>query len=268
MSSANGSPFQGLRPLGDDRAGGAGLGVLQALATDRPKTQTLVVDPNPMMRAGLCAALAQLDDLKIVAEASGGFAAMMACRQMKVDLAIIDVQIEDVDVYEAVTSLKSQSPGLRVLISYVSLSAFEVTQLLHVGVNGLIPRNAGISEFLQAVRTLMGGGSYLPGSIASRLFREAPIQTSLHSSGLSPRELDVLRFVAAGYSNKEIARRLSLSVRTVETHRFNLRHKSGVSRLKDLVQLAARLGLVAEPAPAGTSAPAPASRPRYEETPA
>ena len=215
-------------------------------ATARRRTfQTLVVDANPIMRVGLCATLAAMPELKVVAQASGGHSALMANRQHKPDLALLDMAMEDTDIEDAVKSLKGQAPNLKILIGYTQLTAAEAARLLHGGANGLIARTANIDELTQAVRTVLQGGTYLPAGVASQIFRESSPSAMLPLSGLSPRELEVLRLIAAGYSNKDIARRLSLSVRTVETHRFNLRHKSGMSRPKDLTQLARKLGLTA-----------------------
>lgn len=204
---------------------------------------TLVVDVNPIMRLGLCAMLAALPEIRVVAQASGGHSALLASRQHRINLVILDADIEDTNAEEAMSALKARTPDLKVLVGYTNLTAIDAARIVHSGGNGLIARTANVDELTQAIRTVLAGGVYLPARVASQIFRDAPAAAMLPLSGLSPREIDVLRLVAAGYSNKDIARRLSLSVRTVETHRFNLRHKSGMSRPKDLIQLARKLGL-------------------------
>lgn len=206
--------------------------------------RVLIVNSNPIMRAGLRAAIGQAQELVIIGEAADTAAAQLSCRAHDVSVAILDAVLDDLDVFETIDVLRGCKPTLPILVLYVSLSPLDVAQLLRAGVTGLVSRNAPTDDLIQAVRTVVAGSSCLPASFATRLFCDAPLTSGMAVGGLSGRELQVLRFLAAGFSNKEIARRLNLSVRTVETHRLNLRRKTRLSRPKDLVQLARRLGLL------------------------
>lgn len=235
-----------------------GSGAMSRFAPLVPRaglSRVLIVNSNPTMRAGLRAALGQAPELVIVGEASSACAALVACRQLDVGVAVLDSALDDLDVFEAVLALRGHKPGLPILVLYVALTGFDVSQLLHIGVTGLVRRDADVEELVQAVRTLVRGGSYLPATFTAKLFRHAPTGPGTGLGGLSAREVQVLRYVASGFSNKDVARRLGLSVRTVETHRLNLRRKTGVSRPKDLVQLAKRLKLLGSEEPDDGHAP-------------
>ena len=131
------------------------------------------------------------------------------------------------EVIAAVATAKLRRPGDRVLVEVVMLEAAALRRLLDAGVDGILAMGASARD---------AGG---PQADATR--HAAPSE----ANGLTAREVEVLRFLGAGYSNKEVARRLDVSVRTVETHRFNLRRKTRAGRLKDLVRLARRMGLPA-----------------------
>lgn len=130
-------------------------------------------------------------------------------------------------------------PGLRVLVAFQSLGADALRALLVAGVDAVVAQSATPREISATIVALAHGtGTEIEGA--------GPVEAG---EGLTPREAEILRFLSAGFSNKEVARRLSLSVRTVETHRLNLRRKTQTGRLKDLVCLARQLGLapVVEP---------------------
>ena len=135
--------------------------------------------------------------------------------------------------------LKKRLPHLRALVSFEALRGADLQALLSAGADAFIARGATPGEVASAIRALAEG--------ADRLVQhEMPAASPPDGAdclGLTPREAEVLRFLSAGFSNKEVARRLTLSVRTVETHRLNLRRKTQTGRLKDLVSLARQLGL-------------------------
>lgn len=149
------------------------------------------------------------------------------------------VVLPDVDVEAAIAriaALKRRRADLRVLVAFQALGGEALRALLAAGADALVARQAPAHEVCTALLGLMQRGA--PQTLAPDLGRSLDI-----GDGLTPREAEILRFLSAGFSNKEVARRLSLSVRTVETHRLNLRRKTQTGRLKDLVALARKLGL-------------------------
>ena len=135
-----------------------------------------------------------------------------------------------------IVSLRDRLPALRILAAFQALTSQDLKALLTAGADAVMARSAAPREICTAVLALAEG--------AACLVAETEVQPeSGEALGLTPREAEVLRFLSAGFSNKEVARRLALSVRTVETHRLNLRRKTQTGRLKDLVSLARQLGL-------------------------
>lgn len=135
-----------------------------------------------------------------------------------------------------IASLKQRRPDLKVLLAFQSLGGEALRALLAAGIDAVVARQASPREVCGALLGLIEAGTAPAPDIA--VGRGLDI-----ADGLTPREAEILRFLSAGFSNKEVARRLSLSVRTVETHRLNLRRKTQTGRLKDLVALARKLGL-------------------------
>ena len=139
--------------------------------------------------------------------------------------------------------LKARLPALRALVAFQALNAVDLDALLRAGADAFVARSAAPRDLCNAVLALAEGA---PRLIARTEVEADPVTASAEPAdglGLTPREAEVLRFLSAGFSNKEVARRLMLSVRTVETHRLNLRRKTQTGRLKDLVSLARQLGL-------------------------
>ena len=153
-----------------------------------------------------------------------------------VALVFLD-EIRLADGIARIVDLKERQPNLRVLVSFKALTADDLRAVLAVGADAFVARTKSPRELGAAILALAEGSDCLvpPENKVSA--------DGLDAQGLTPREAEVLRFLSAGFSNKEVARRLALSVRTVETHRLNLRRKTQTGRLKDLVALARQLGL-------------------------
>ncbi|MEG9501223.1 MAG: response regulator transcription factor [Methylorubrum extorquens] len=138
-----------------------------------------------------------------------------------------------------IAALREGRPWLRVLAVFRTLDAPAMHRLIAAGADAFVGCGTPADEVCASVLALAKGAPPVPSAAAS----SACPPTEDPTIGLTPREAEVLRFLSAGFSNKEVARRLSLSVRTVETHRLNLRRKTQTGRLKDLVTLARQLGL-------------------------
>ncbi|UHC16503.1 response regulator transcription factor [Methylobacterium currus] len=138
----------------------------------------------------------------------------------------------------AVASLRARAPKARILVAFQAADAAEIGRLATAGADAFVARCASPRDICATILALAHGLPLHEGEA------ENPAsESAAESLGLTPREAEVLRFLSAGFSNKEVARRLTVSVRTVETHRLNLRRKTKTGRLKDLVQLARQIGL-------------------------
>ena len=200
------------------------------------KVRIVVADGHPIIREGLRTALERHGLYEVVAEAEDGYAATLVANAQKPDVIILDSGLRKLECYDVVTRIRAQSPTTRILVTFISHEAFEIQALIEAGVSGFVNK---------AVQALMGDGTYFSGSLATHLYARRNTRQMLHNSfGLTNRETEVLRFICSGFSNKDVARRFQLSVRTVETHRLNIRKKTGAARLRDLVHVARQLDLV------------------------
>ncbi len=141
-----------------------------------------------------------------------------------------------------IAALRDGRPWMRVLVAFRTLDAGAMFRLIEAGADAFVGRGSPAREVCATLLTL-GGATPPTERTESQSSDAAAPCAAADPIGLTPREAEVLRFLSAGFSNKEVARRLCLSVRTVETHRLNLRRKTQTGRLKDLVMLARQLGL-------------------------
>ncbi|EFO28561.1 two component LuxR family transcriptional regulator [Roseibium sp. TrichSKD4] len=220
---------------------------------EQSKTRVLIVDSQPFVRQGIKACLNATDHCEVVGEAADGYAAILAAKTCRPQLVILEATITGMTTYETVKRLRKLDENMRILICFNSEDPFEIHELLQAGAGGVLQKSAEPTELINAVRAVAGGGSYLTGDLVNRVFSaSSQSSTGVNLYGLTTRETEILRFVADGMSNKETANRLNLSVRTVETHRLNIRRKTKAYTLSDLVRVARRLRLVPSADPASS----------------
>jgi len=194
----------------------------------------LILDEPQGLGAAVRATLEHMPELHTIVEADlGGAAAQNAIALIFVD------EIRLVDVIDRIFSLKKRQPNLRTLLAFGHLSADDLRALLAAGVDAFVARSKSPRD-LGAVLLALAEGSERPAP-PEQCDDLPAVPTEI--TRLTPRQADVLRFISSGFSNREIARRLALSVHTIETHRFNLRGKTQTGRLSDLISLARHLGL-------------------------
>ncbi|MBU2289158.1 MAG: response regulator transcription factor [Gammaproteobacteria bacterium] len=197
----------------------------------------LLVDDHPLVRDGLKARLASETDIEVVGEAGDAAETLTALAACSPTLVLMDVGMKDGSGIDLTGVLLARSPGLHVLMLSMYDSVEYAHRALQAGARGYVLKDAPSAEILVAIRTVAAGGTYLSASIAERMFR-APTQ----SNQLSTREREILSCIALGQSSKLIARALDLSVRTVETHRQNIRRKLDLETQADLIKYAVEHG--------------------------
>ncbi|GJE58046.1 response regulator transcription factor [Methylobacterium trifolii] len=200
----------------------------------RTAVGVLIMDEPSGLNATFRATLEHLPALHTIGEAD----LEQAGSENSVALVVVD-EARLSDAVARVVGLKERLPGLRTLVAFQALTGADLRALLTAGADAFVARTATPREVCAALLALAEGSDHLTVPDEPEI---APPETG-DALGLTPREAEVLRFLSAGFSNKEVARRLTLSVRTVETHRLNLRRKTQTGRLKDLVTLARQLGL-------------------------
>ena len=202
----------------------------------------LLVDDHEAVRAGLRSLLDAERDMEVIAECTDGESAMREAARCAPDVIVMDISMAGVNGLEATTHIARAHPASRIIaLTRHDDDAF-VKLFLRAGAAGYVLKQSRTRELINAIRTVAQGGTYLDpaiaGSALSRSRRPAGAVASQPRPDLSPREEEVLRLVAWGYSNKEVATRLDLSVKTVETHKTNASYKLKLSGRTDIVRYA------------------------------
>jgi two-component system, NarL family, response regulator NreC len=203
----------------------------------------LIVDDHRIVRAGIRLLLEATTGLEVTADVGSVDEALAAARERKPDIALVDLSLPGRSGLELIAQLERS--GVRVIAVTMHDDDEHLRAVVEAGGCGYVVKSAADVELIAAIRTVLDGRSYfsLPLEVAvSPVRREAPRGTRL--DGLSPREREVLRGIANGLSNAEIANALGISVRTVETHRTGLTSKTGKRTRAELVRLAIEDGLL------------------------
>jgi DNA-binding NarL/FixJ family response regulator len=180
-------------------------------------TRILIVDDHAMVRAGLRACLSTGAGLEVVAEAASGTEALALLPAMKPDLLLVDLSMKGMDGFELTAAVAKQYPGVRVLVLSMHDKPQFVRRAREAGAHGYVSKSAAAAVTLAAAALVAAGGEYFPGPS-----EPAPVDP------LTAREREVLLLVAQGLQNKEIAEKLAIGLKTVETHRLHAREKLGL----------------------------------------
>jgi DNA-binding NarL/FixJ family response regulator len=209
--------------------------------------RVLLADDHALVREGTRRLLETEKDVEVIAEAANGEEAVEATKRLHPDIAIMDIAMPGMGGIEATRAIKVYCPETAVLV----LSAYDdepyLMKLLEVGAAGFLLKNVHGKELISAIRAVSRGESVLQPSIAEKIMLRMSSQTGTQQSTkdlLSERELEVLRLAARGLPNKEIARRLGLSIRTVHSHLANIFMKMHVGSRTEAVLQALRQGMI------------------------
>ena len=210
------------------------------------KLRILLADDHQMIREGLKAILNGEPDMEVVAEADNGAAAVTQASEIHPDVIVMDVSMPKLSGLKATAAIRSSSPASKVIALTRHAEGAYLQELLKAGANGYVLKQSRASELPHAIRSVAMGGTYIDPAIAGKVLAPAHRQPRARGaqpySALSPREEEVLRLVSCGYANKEIANRLTLSVKTVETHKANAMQKLGLASRLELVRFAVLQG--------------------------
>jgi two-component system response regulator NreC len=205
----------------------------------------LIVDDHGVLRAGLRALLNDEADLEVVGEAANGREALHQAMLLNPDVILMDISMPDISGIEATRQLLKINPGFRILILTLHEDTALLREAFRSGAKGFLLKNAVEGELIGAIRVVSGGGRYVYPDLTLALVDEQtrpPLRVP--ETTLTLREIDVLRRLVKGYTNREIAEELFLSVRTVETYRYSLMSKLDLHSRVELVEYASQHGIV------------------------
>jgi DNA-binding NarL/FixJ family response regulator len=207
----------------------------------------IIADDHEIVRFGIRTVLECIPDCRVVGEASEGESALALVRKLRPSLAILDVYMPLLNGYETAAAIREVSPETATLILTVSDSSQVVREVLKAGARGYLLKSDAGRELAEAVHAIRHSRTYFTDKITSMVIEqyvEDRVENQTEPSNLSPRELEIIRLLASGESNKEVATELNLSVKTVDSHRTNLMRKLRVTSLAGLLRYAIREGLI------------------------
>jgi two-component system response regulator NreC len=212
---------------------------------DDAPLRVLLADDHVTVRHGLKLLIDSQPDMKVVAEASDGNAAIESAVALKPDVVVMDISMPGMNGLVATRKLKQRQPSAAIVTLTRHSDDAYLQELLRAGVSGYVLKQSAPTELLQAIRAAAAGGQYLDSALTARVtaaFLGKPNRVSRPVTAVTDRESEVLRLIASGYSNKEIAAHLSLSVKTVEAHKANAMRKLGLNGRIDIVKYATLQG--------------------------
>lgn len=210
----------------------------------------LLADDHDIVRAGLRSVLESMSAVRVVGEASNGREAVELAAEKEPDLVVMDLSMPDLNGFEATRRILEEHPDSRVLVLSVHRGEEYVREALRAGATGYLLKESSRDELERALRALNRGQRYLSPAVSDAATdRGRPASAGSDASAgplgrLTPRQREVLQLVAEGYTSREIAEKLGLSAKTVETHRRNIKDRLDIDDLAGLVRFAVRAGLV------------------------
>jgi DNA-binding NarL/FixJ family response regulator len=210
--------------------------------------RVLLADDHTLVRAGMRALLGELPGVEVVAETGDGREALRLVRETKPDLALIDISMPGLNGLEVARRVAHDHPTTRVIMVSMHGDDESVRRALTAGASGYLLKNSDRSELELALRAVARGDTWLSPSLTKRVVAAFTQGSAIPDEGplalLTPRQREVLQLVAEGHSNKEIASRLNVALKTVEAHRTELMERLGIHGVASLVRYAIQVGLV------------------------
>ncbi|MCU0914917.1 MAG: response regulator transcription factor [Planctomycetes bacterium] len=208
------------------------------------KRTVLIVDDHPIVRQGLAQLINQEKDLQVCGQAEDAHEAMQAIRQLQPDMVIVDIGLKDVSGMELIKDLKVQYPNLPVLTLSMHDEGVYGERALRAGAKGYIMKQEATEKVVTAIRRVLAGEVYVSNGMAARMVSKlvggGTRTVGSPADSLSDRELEVFRMIGEGFSTREMAEKLHLSIKTIETYRAHIKDKLDLPDANELLRTAIR----------------------------
>jgi two-component system response regulator NreC len=211
--------------------------------------KVLIAEDHKIVRAGLKMIIDSQIDMKVVGEADDGHQAIQMTRKLKPDVLVMDVSMPELNGLDAAAKLKRTVPDTKILTLTRHTDKAYIQELLQIGVSAYVLKQSPSVEMLRGIRIVAGGGNYLDPAVTRDIFNLVGRQSRQRDSGnekLNERESEVLRLIALGYSNKEIAAQLDTSVKTIESQKAAATRKLNIKGRNEIVNYAILQGWMKE----------------------
>ena len=209
--------------------------------------KVLIADDHAIVRAGLRALIHSESTMELAGEASGGYETIDLVEKTQPDVLVLDLSMPDLDGIAVTRRIKPRFPDVHILILTIHEDQALLREAIKAGASGYILKHAAESELIAAIQRIVRGDLYVDPALVRLLLQEpaAPLAPPPHSTeSLTPREIEVLKLIVQGYTNRQIGEELSISFRTAESHRASLSEKLGMHSRVELVRYAREHGLI------------------------
>lgn len=216
----------------------------------KQKLKVLLADDHKLLRSGLRLLLQRNPNMQVVGEAADGEQAIQLFEQLQPDMLLLDLSMPHMDGIECLKEIKSRYPEAKVIVLTMHEDENYIKRAMEAGASAYVPKSAADTDLFKAIEAVQAGGIYLSQQDSSLLLHvllnreQEAVDKKAPYVLLSPREREVLRLVAHGYSLAEVAERLSLSIRTVDTYKVRLMEKLKATKKSELVSYALKYGLL------------------------
>lgn len=216
----------------------------KSLASAKGRQKLLIVDDHPMMREGLAQLINHEPDLTVCGEAGSANEALDLVEKLRPDFALVDISLPDKSGLELIKDLQALYPDLPVLVISMHDESLHAERALRAGARGYIMKQEGGGKMMEAIRQVLAGQIYVSQKMSARILEAFSGHRAKASRSpiecLTDREFEVFQLIGQGIGTRDIARRLKLSVKTIEVHRANIKQKMGLKGATELVRHAVR----------------------------
>jgi DNA-binding NarL/FixJ family response regulator len=207
----------------------------------------LIADDHKVFRDGIISILDDVEDITVIAEANDGRQVLEQLKSHQPNVILMDISMGDANGIDSTKLVRQQYPDIKVLVLSMHAESGYIIKMLEAGASGYLLKDAGKEEMIRAIRTVVNGDTYYSEKVSSIIIQHLtnPNKSKPGKTGvaLTKREVEVLQLITEEYTNPEIAEKLYISIRTVDTHRRNLLEKLGVKNTAGLVKYAIKYGI-------------------------